>query len=251
MIKFFRQIRQNLIMENKTSKYFKYAIGEIVLVVIGILIALQINNWNEARKAKAKEVEILKDFQKGLQFDIFQIDSIYSQYNRAKFAINEVLNHLENDLPYSDSLDYYFFETTLVFDSGGLTDGAFETLKSGGFDLITNKEILDQLIIVYDEFNTWMNSWEQRYIDMIFEAKRNVYNSRFRDSWKGDYKIAPEIGTMKPLNYELLKNDDAFKYFLRTQLNDIDWLIYKPTEKTQVECKKLLRLIEAELSTVK
>ncbi len=50
MIKFFRRIRQNLIMENKTSKYFKYAIGEILLVVIGILIALQINNLNEAKK---------------------------------------------------------------------------------------------------------------------------------------------------------------------------------------------------------
>mgnify|MGYP000359686438 FL=1 len=50
MIKFFRHIRKNLLMENKTGKYFKYAIGEIILVVIGILIALQVNNWNETRK---------------------------------------------------------------------------------------------------------------------------------------------------------------------------------------------------------
>ena len=50
MIKFFRNIRQNLLIENKTGKYLKYAIGEIFLVVIGILIALQINNWNEDRK---------------------------------------------------------------------------------------------------------------------------------------------------------------------------------------------------------
>ena len=50
MIKFFRKIRQNLLIENKTGKYLKYAIGEIILVVIGILIALQINNWNEQRK---------------------------------------------------------------------------------------------------------------------------------------------------------------------------------------------------------
>lgn len=50
MIKFFRKIRYSLMSENKTGKYFKYAIGEIVLVVIGILIALQINNWNESRK---------------------------------------------------------------------------------------------------------------------------------------------------------------------------------------------------------
>ena len=58
MIKFFRHIRQNLLMENKTGKYFKYAIGEIVLVVIGILIALSINNWNESRKNKILEVSI-------------------------------------------------------------------------------------------------------------------------------------------------------------------------------------------------
>ena len=54
MIKFFRHIRQNLIMENKTRKYLKYAVGEIVLVVIGILIALQVNNWNENRKTEIK-----------------------------------------------------------------------------------------------------------------------------------------------------------------------------------------------------
>ena len=50
MTKIFRKIRQNLIIEKKTSNYLKYAIGEIVLVMIGILLALQINNWNEKRK---------------------------------------------------------------------------------------------------------------------------------------------------------------------------------------------------------
>ncbi len=56
MIKLFRSIRQNLLNEGKTSKYLKYAIGEIVLVVIGILIALQVNNWNEnQKKAKIKQ----------------------------------------------------------------------------------------------------------------------------------------------------------------------------------------------------
>jgi len=249
MIKLFRNIRQTLIMENKTSKYLKYAIGEIVLVVIGILIALQINNWNETRKARVREVEILKDFQKGLEFDILQIDSIFMQYNRAKIAINKVLHHLDEDLPYSDSLDYYFFDTTLVYDAGGLTDGTYETLKSAGFDLITSKEIRDLIVLVYEEFNPWMNSWEQRYINLIFDAKRNLFNTRFMDSWNGDYKDRDVIGTMKPLNYEALKQDDKFKYYLRTQLNDMGWLVYKPAENTQVECKKLLKLIESELSS--
>jgi hypothetical protein len=59
MIKFFRKIRQNLLMENKTGKYFKYAIGEIVLVVIGILIALSINNWNERWKIQSNQEKYL------------------------------------------------------------------------------------------------------------------------------------------------------------------------------------------------
>ncbi|MEZ4781044.1 MAG: DUF6090 family protein [Flavobacteriaceae bacterium] len=58
MIKFLRHFRKTLISENKMGKYFKYAIGEILLVVIGILIALQINNWNEQRKAE-KLVKII------------------------------------------------------------------------------------------------------------------------------------------------------------------------------------------------
>lgn len=60
MIKFFRKIRQRLINENRISKYLLYAIGEIILVVIGILIALQINNWNENRKSAKQENLYLK-----------------------------------------------------------------------------------------------------------------------------------------------------------------------------------------------
>ncbi|NNF86407.1 MAG: hypothetical protein HKO48_02830, partial [Nitrosopumilus sp.] len=60
MIKFFRRIRKDLMETGKTSKYLKYAIGEIILVVIGILIALQINNWNENRKAEAELIDVYK-----------------------------------------------------------------------------------------------------------------------------------------------------------------------------------------------
>jgi hypothetical protein len=74
MIKFFRKIRQNLLMENKTSKYFKYAIGEIVLVVIGILIALQINNWNEFRKERSKEQKILVELHSQFEDNLVQLE---------------------------------------------------------------------------------------------------------------------------------------------------------------------------------
>ena len=59
MIKFFRHIRRRLLSESKFNNYLLYGLGEIILVVIGILIALQINNWNERKKEKTKEAELL------------------------------------------------------------------------------------------------------------------------------------------------------------------------------------------------
>lgn len=71
MIQFFRKIRQNLLNEGKTTKYFKYAIGEIVLVVIGILIALSINNWNQNRVNAKEEQRIMQDLTEELAFNKF------------------------------------------------------------------------------------------------------------------------------------------------------------------------------------
>ncbi len=77
MIKFFRHIRKNLLMENKTGKYFKYAIGEIILVVIGILIALQINNWNENRKQLRQQDLLFKQLLSDTKADsIFFLDRL-------------------------------------------------------------------------------------------------------------------------------------------------------------------------------
>ena len=90
MIKFFRKIRQELLSENRFSKYLIYAIGEIVLVVIGILIALQINNWNEGRKNDQKEALLIKNIIEDLQLDADHI--------------NKALNEVDQQLGIVDSL---------------------------------------------------------------------------------------------------------------------------------------------------
>ncbi|MCB0606018.1 MAG: hypothetical protein KDC25_14205, partial [Saprospiraceae bacterium] len=74
MIKFFRKIRQKLLTENKFSKYLIYAIGEIVLVVIGILIALGINNWNEQRKNRIAEIKLYETIIKSLESDFDDVE---------------------------------------------------------------------------------------------------------------------------------------------------------------------------------
>lgn len=79
MIKFFRKIRQNLLSEGKTGKYLKYAVGEIILVVIGILLALQLNNWNEQRKLKVQEVELLNYALENIERDSILISDVLKE----------------------------------------------------------------------------------------------------------------------------------------------------------------------------
>ena len=74
MIKFFRHIRQKMLSENKISKYLLYAIGEIILVVIGILIALAINNSNEDDKTRVKELNYLTGIKSDLQLNLIDLE---------------------------------------------------------------------------------------------------------------------------------------------------------------------------------
>ena len=80
MIKFFRKIRQKLLTENKFSKYLIYAIGEILLVIIGIFIALQINNWNELRKSEKQIISVLKEVHSEVADNIKEADELYLDF---------------------------------------------------------------------------------------------------------------------------------------------------------------------------
>ena len=92
MIKFFRKIRQKLLSENKFSKYLIYAIGEIVLVVIGILIALQINNWNEERKANLREHSLYQNIITDLDNEDVRLNSALGQYKQHSDAYYQIYN---------------------------------------------------------------------------------------------------------------------------------------------------------------
>ena len=155
MIKFFRQIRQSLIMENKTSKYFKYAIGEIILVVIGILIALQINNWNDDKKINNLKLLQLESIEQDLKKDVSMIKSlvdllegdlkIYEQQNiklqLQDATINTLIEITKND--FNPRLrQFYGFESSTYKSlvSTGAIDFFEETIKKDLSELNTLQE---------------------------------------------------------------------------------------------------------------
>lgn len=95
MITFFRRIRQQLLVENKTGRYLKYAIGEIVLVMIGILLALQVNNWNESQKDETEALIYLTNLRGALNDDIASLEANIS-FNKTRLkGIFYILEHSE------------------------------------------------------------------------------------------------------------------------------------------------------------
>ena len=93
MLRFFRQIRQRLLTENRFSKYLLYAVGEILLVVIGILIALQVDNWNENRKARRELNTILVEIHKDLNNDLKNLENLFADFD--EFVDN--INYLQSN----------------------------------------------------------------------------------------------------------------------------------------------------------
>ena len=148
MIKFFRQIRQTLIMENKTSKYLKYAIGEIVLVVIGILIALQVNNWNTLQNEKKKEQVYLKKLMSNLKDDIALLNEIIQSDSLMFKSLNKISNDIliVDDVKKLDFSGNSRFKVHLFYPNKTTFDNL---VSSGQIDLIRNDSIIDKLLLYY------------------------------------------------------------------------------------------------------
>jgi len=107
MIKFFRHIRYDLMNQNKTAKYFKYAIGEIILVVIGILIALNINIWNESRKDNIKERAYLVSLIRDMKADIsYNNRNIFDRYDKKVEALKNGKAHYQGTYTIADTLAF-------------------------------------------------------------------------------------------------------------------------------------------------
>jgi hypothetical protein len=250
MIKFFRKIRQNLLSEGKTGKYLKYAIGEIILVVIGILIALQINNWNENRITSKEEIHILKALKIGLESDLADLEWNQKRIQSSISSANKVIYSLENNLPYKDSIPDYIGDMMfpVVFVK---STSAFETLKSKGINLIKNDALRSDIISVYDSGYSFFISEESRIVlDEAERALRELFPTRFEESYVYDFNEPNYKPRLTPINYETLKTDQEFKYFLKSYKNRLNLLLqfhYRSKLLKQVEA--LILSIDSELST--
>lgn len=177
MIKFFRRIRQKLLSENKFSKYLIYAIGEIILVIIGILIALQINNQNEKRKSENEVYSTLLQVHTELAENIKGIDDMFLEFMRYDTIVNNIMNNRLNPNDYKkresyhDPLNYW-----ATFD---IKDYSFQKL------ILNTNDISSQ----YDELITDL---QKLYTD----RKQNVqFSSNTNEKFVQDYREWKKLNT--------------------------------------------------------
>jgi len=206
MIKLFRKIRYDLMEKNKNGKYFKYAIGEILLVVIGILIALSINNWNESRKNSNFERKVILELSVDVREDIEEMTNALDSIKESQRSSYLIVQHLENKAEYHDSLNTHFAKALRLW-SLSPNNIAFEMAKEEGMYFITNDSIRF--------YTSKVNGYTLEYVQVL--------ENRFQD-YKSNI-VLPHIQplfnsynfiSMRPNNFEELRQDTTYLSIIKS-----------------------------------
>lgn len=253
MINFFRHIRQQLLTENppngragKFSKYLLYALGEIVLVVIGILIALNINNRNEQRITKEKERYALEEIKSDLELNI---NSLTEMIDTKPFSVNNCLKSLdilihnleEVKIPH-DSLARHFW-VAFQYPDLLIKSSGYESLASIGMDLISDHQLRSEI----GKFYTFVIPTARfAYTDV-----RDDFYHYMLDFMTSEFRSEPlangDLGRF-PKNYKELTNNQEFIESLKTY-SEIFETYKKEAVSTHNECEKLHQDITGKLNS--
>lgn len=200
MIPIFRNIRRQLAGDNKPLKYMRYAIGEIVLVVIGILIALQVNNWNEERIRRQEERFLLENLLENLQTNMEHLKESTVQLEEFNNSSEIIFDVLRRHSSYSDTLDYHFFYAALRGDQRiQLRNDAYEAYKNIGFDAIRSKTIQNKLILLFENSYGQLNEW-RGYLRELAAFDHEYWTMNFIQFNEG----------FKPINYPNSTINESF-----------------------------------------
>lgn len=243
MIGFFRRIRKKLADDNQFLKYSRYAIGEVLLVVIGILIAVQINSWVQNKKRVQLESVLLKQ----LKYEMLEIyDDIYSDHKLLKNARRShyrILDYIKNDVTYQDSMCFDF--AFVQFDEYIYPkEAVFDKIKEEGLDIIRNDSIRYLIQSLYESTFPRLSRTKSFHPDIseIFDTyylenfKRNTdeslsFSIEFKNDtlggeiYQGGFSFPSEVtidgvkrihtGGFVPLDFESLKKDTKFHMLLQ------------------------------------
>lgn len=234
MLRFFHQIRQKLLDNGNFRKYLWYALGEILLVMIGILLALQVNNWNEERKLREKEQISFQKMADNLENDILLLGEIIQQDS----LILKELSEMSNQILEATSIEEVTFTNAgFVAPQFYPNKSAFNNLESSGqLDIIRNKEIIDLLLIYYRSVTI-----AQEGIDLSLKNySRDIENFFTYFDHSREHPSLPKKSIEEYRKDPFLLNSFYFKYGV------IERQIYN-YEQLMSDASEILKIINEEL----
>jgi len=237
MLHFFRGIRRKLAGENKFIQYSRYAIGEILLVVIGILIALQVNNWNETRKDIKLEKRFLQDLLSDVENDIVNLKVGTVHTGKSSNAKRRLLKYIDGTTLTQDSVFYYMGYVT-PFNSFIPTTITIDELKNSyGLEVIRDVSLRRMIVSLYHHYSL-VNEFEKDF---------NNSQERIKTIRIADFPTASSLlfrqgrvdNPEETLNQ--IKHNMQFKNALATNLAHGRDSLYRETLKRSLELQKVLK----------
>jgi len=215
VIRFFRALRQRLLAENRVNRYLLYAVGEIMLVVIGILLALQIDTWNNANIDRRKEKEYLQNLLEDLETQELQVTTQMEHEALMRTQCEKALRQLQSERIDFDSINAYL--STVTRRTFVVNDPTFQDLKSSGNILIIRDNALRKKILSFYQYVEYSaqviltdnETSAQGFRDFLLDER--VINMNFTDTLKVasgvDFSITPvNVPWAKSVQEALLKD---------------------------------------------
>ena len=194
-----------MLADSKFSKYLLYAIGEIILVVIGILIALQINTWNKNKQLRLAELETLSEIQVALDQDVSVLSKNLKHLDTKILNSRELIAHIENKLPYEKELDDLFMSVYYHRGYRTFNNSGFELLKERGFDIVQNTELRKRITKHYSTDLSDINGILSRIEQIGLIQSENIFkNFKIYNKLEDDGRIK---GKIRAYDYDELIND--------------------------------------------
>ena len=235
MIHFFRKERWRLAQENRFFKYSRYAIGEIVLVVIGILIALYINNWNQEQNDRKFELEMLNEVSNSLRTDKDYLEWAKQRNETKEKGLQALLQMMESGEEYPDSVLLKTYNEATTRLSFSYNMGGYESIKSVGFDKISNKKVRAGLIELYETslpVTTGIMNFFREYQDAnqdIVGLHNTLWNLTIINLPDGTRKIVSQPKSssflQQPELIERLKIEQDVMSFNKMHLNNLEHIV--------------------------
>lgn len=217
MIRFFQKLKQKFSHENRLEKYLLYALGEVILIIFGILIALEIDNWNNHTNEIEALVRSYEQIEQSLEVDLANINEVIDYHTGASRSAKEARSHLKAGKQWSVELSEWITDADnlKIFTPQSST---FDALKQNGIELVENIWLKDQLIRVYEELledhkrresiieyirNHYYNVWETQNLDR--ENDQLHYVIRDYNAVLNDYEYHGNLLTLVSRHRALIK----------------------------------------------